>query len=330
MTTTTDPAAPFRDALANILPAGLAWSVQVNARRKRFAVWIEPGGAVVVAVPPSADPARVAHTIQAERGRLLVAAAEKRERGLRIVRKQLVNGEGFPFAGRNHRLSLVVDGDDSPTRTPAGALTRDAGVPIAAEPGPSTWSGIRTWQLTMRRDAASARTVIEWYRAQGRAWLDQHMPDMLRRLHVPADAWPTWEVRPYRPSKGYGGTWGTYRNPPHKIFIDWFAFQFPADLLRYVAAHEAAHAALRGQYAHGREWETVVSRLCPDWCELDPRAKALPGLCLWVGDLDPAGEDDARPAPAPAPVKPAAQTTPKAPADPFVSGWAAVPAPSHS
>lgn len=311
-TTTTDHAAPFRAALAPILPADVSWSVRVNPRRKRSGAWVEPGqpggpaAVIVVAVAPTADPATVARHVRAGLGRLLVAVSDMSERGARIVRKQLVNGEGFPFAGTNHRLRLVVDGDDAPDRTPAGALTRHPGVPIIAEAGPSTWSGIRTHQLTMRRDAASAARVIGWYRSHGQAWLDRTMPELLRRLHVPADAWPTWTVRPYVPSKGYGGSWGTYRNPPHAVYVDWFAFQLPADRLRHIAAHEAAHAAIRGASGHGAEWQLLMGRLCPpDWRDTERRVKAAEGHALWLGELKPDG------APV-APVEPA----------PFVSRWA--------
>jgi predicted RNA methylase len=34
--------------------------------------------------------------------------------------------------------------------------------------------------------------------------------------------------------------------------------------------------------------QLAVSRICPDWRELDPRAKTLPGLPLWLGELEPA------------------------------------------
>jgi len=299
MTATTDPADAYRAALAAAgLPDGLTWSVKVTARRatatpaktrRTLGATIAPGGtAVVFTVPADTDPGKVADAARRMRGKLAVAAEDMRARGVTIVRKQLVNGEGFPFAGTNHRLRLVDDSDTG-RRCPCQCsrlTTEHPGVPIVAERGHPTWSGVRTWQLTMRRDAATARTVIEWYREQGRAWLDRHVPDLLRRVYVQPADWPTWEVRPYREGEGYGGTWGTYLPRTHTIRLSWLVFQFPADLLRYVVAHEVAHAAIRGTHGHGRPWQLVVSRLCPDWETLDPRARALPGLCLWAGELD--------------------------------------------
>lgn len=318
-TTTTDPAGAFGAAIAGAgLPGWLAWSVKVSTRRpsakptrsrRTLGATIEPGGSVVFTVAAGTTPEEAGDAVRRMRGRLVVAAEDKRDRGVRIVRKELVDGEGFPFAGRYQRLRLVVDGDERDDRTAAGPLTRHPGVPIIAEPGPSTWSGIRTHQLTMRRDAASARTVIEWYRTQGQAWLDEHVPPLLSRVYVKREDWPTWEVRPARRGEGYGGSWGRYRWPAHSMTVPWLIFQLPAELLRYIAAHEVAHAALKGQHGHAQPWQLVVSRLCPDWRELDPRARELPGLPLWVGELEPARES----------VAPVA-------ADPFVSGWASLPA----
>jgi hypothetical protein len=313
MTTITaldDPAETFRTAIAAVgLPAGIDWSVKVSPRRRSMGATIEPGGAVVFAIPASAAPAQVADAVRRLRGRIAVAAADKRDRGVHIARKELVSGEGFPFAGTNHRLCLVDDSDTG-RRCPCQCsrlATAHPGVPIIAERGHATWSGVRTWQLTLRRDAASARTVIEWYRTQGQAWLDEHMPALLGRLHVPADAMPTWSVRPYRQSQGYGGSWGVYRSKDHTITFNWMVFQFPEKLLRYIAGHEAAHAALRGRYGHGPGWQQVVSRVCPEWRLLDGPARTADGLTLWAGELD------------------ARHTQPATPAGPFVSGWSSVP-----
>jgi predicted metal-dependent hydrolase len=282
------------------LPADLEWTVRAKTGGKTMRATVLPGGAVEFTIPAEAPEATVAVFIARSRGRILAQAADMRERGVRIVRKALVSGEGFPFAGRNYRLRLVVDGDENRPDAHGGPLTRHPGVPVIAEPGPSTWSGIRTWQLTMRRDVAEGpdpvRAVVEWYRTAGLAWLDANMPRILTDLGMPREKWPTWTVRPYRAAKGYGGSWGTYHSRTHEIRIEWLAFQFPVELLRHVCQHEAAHAKVPGA-GHGKLWQAVMSSTAPDWRELERRARELPGLPLWIGDReDPTGLVGRRPA----------------------------------
>ncbi len=280
-TTTSDPAAPFRTALAAVgLPGWLRWSVMVSSAGRRLDAIVEPTGAVEFAVPAGATPEEVAAAVRRMLGRLLTAAAHKRDHGARIVARSLLNGEAYPFAGRPYRLAIVDDGPACEVRRlPVGQRTDGTGsigwVPL----------------LCLRRDRAHASTVIEWYRAQGQEWLDQHIPAMAQRLGIVDGL--TWSVRRYRADEGYDGSWGLYRPATHSIDLNWMIFQFPADLLRYVAAHEVAHAALRGAYGHGRQRQLVISRLVPTWRELDGPARSADGLVLWSGEVTRAGHHPA-------------------------------------
>lgn len=271
------------------LPAWMSYQVAVNSRRKAVGATMEPtaGGVVVrFGIPAAATPAAVTDAVRRMRAKLVRAGEDIRERGARIIRKELVNGEGFRFAGRNYRLRLTDD--------PAAA-------PLVAGPGPSTWSGVRTWQLTVRRDAATADTIIGWYRQAGRAWLDEQLPAIIR--HAGIVDWPTWRVRPYR--AGLPDSWGRYTGRTHSIGLSWVIFQFPPELLRHILVHEVAHAATAGD-GHGKRWQAkmaAMSGAASGWRDLDRQARALPGVALWTGDVEP--------------------TDPPAPAaGPYVSAWA--------
>lgn len=301
----TDPAAaPYVQALAVLdLPQWLAWTVRTSTKRRTVGAVVEPGPVATFTIPAGADPAAVVRVAQRIRAKVVRHAAEVRDNGPHICVKQLVSGEGFPFVGKPQRLRLVDD--DNRSGDPGQPLTRHPGVPIIAEPGPSTWSGHRTWQLTLRRDAASARTVIEWYRAEGQRWLDQHVPPVAQRMGVTPGL--TWRVRPYQEGEGYSRSWGTYRPATHTIALHWMIFQFPRELVDYVVAHEVAHAALRGVKAgHGPRWQAMVSRVVHNWRDLDGPARTARRLTLWAGEV----EATADPVPATA--------------EPFVSGWGAI------
>ncbi|RKR92695.1 hypothetical protein BDK92_7173 [Micromonospora pisi] len=266
--TTDTAAAPYVTALtAAALPDWLRWRVEIRPRRRSLGIITEPGGQVVIAIPPGVDPQRVVAVVQASLAQLRRHVRDSEESALRRPVKELVNGEGFPLLGANHRLRLVGDAD----------------MPIVGEPGPSTWSGVRTRQLTLRRDAASAATIVGWYQAQGQAFADRYAPEMAARLGV-ADGL-TVRVRGYRPGQGVA-SWGTYRPRTHSISLHWSLFQLPREMPEAVLAHEVAHAARPSGGPHGRGWERLFVRLVPEWRER-ARELELAARSMWFGDVAP-------------------------------------------
>lgn len=269
------------DEFASVLrtvstPLPVQWTVKPSARRKTFTAVVGPGGIVEFRVPATMRPGQFAVLVSKHRGAIIRAAEDKAATGVHVSRKDLVSGEGFRLFGLNYRLHLVDDGE-----------------PISAGPGPSTWSGIRTWRLTARRDQVSARLIIEWYRAELAAWLDKVIPPLAAR-HGIADGL-TWEVRPHR--EGNTRSWATYHQATHRIFVHWQVAQFPRELAEHVVKHELAHASRPGGTSHGREWKRAMDRIAGvGWTDRERAVKTLDGLTLWEGDVN---ERPAEPAPAP-------------------------------
>lgn len=278
-----DPIAAYRDAITALnLPVGLRWSVQLATRGKKVRATTEPDGEVLFRVPPGCTPEQLAAAVTRMRSKLVVAVKDAEASGTRLVPKELVSGAGFTLLGTNYRLCLVKDGDHLPRPSGMRPLTAHPGVPIIAEYGGSTWSGHRIHQLTLRKDAANAGTVIEWYRAEGQRYMDEHLPAIAQRLGVRPGL--RWHVRPYRHVESRGGTWGTYLPKSHTIAVDWKIFQFPREWVDYILAHEAAHAACP-ERGHGRRWQTLVERVAPGWRDLDPKVREAKGLALWNGKV---------------------------------------------
>lgn len=257
-------------------PEWLAWSVKVSTRARKAHVTIEHDGAVVFTAPASRTPADVADGARRLLGKILVAARDKRDNGVTVVVKDLVSGEGFPLVGHPNRLKIVDDGPPCEVRRlPVGQHRPDGTGSMGSLPF-----------LCLRRDQATARTVIEWYREQGQAWLDKTMPAIAQRLGVRPGL--TWEVRPYRAGDRFGGSWATYHpGSAHRIRMDWRVFQFPRELAEHVARHEAAHAIAGG---HGPAWQRVMARFGTDWRDLERRTKTADGLTLWNGEVSAARE----------------------------------------
>lgn len=283
MTTTTDPT-PYVTALtAAGLPAWLRWRVEMRPNRRTFGATTERGGVVVFAIPPGADPEWVVTFIQSKLGTLRRHVRDREESAPTRPIKELVRGEGFRLLGTNHRLELVDDSDTG-RRCPCQCsrpVTAYPGLPIVAEPAHPTGSGCRTWQLTLRRDAASAATIAGWYQEQGQGWVDRTWPRMASRLRI-ADGL-TVRVRSYRPGQN-AATWGTYRSGSHSISLHWALFQLGEDLVESVLGHELAHATRPGGAAHGPAWRAVYSRLMPDWRERKRRL-GIEEKSLWFGDV---------------------------------------------
>ncbi len=269
---------PYRQALAAALPPGTPWDITVGARLKYSRLSVTDG-VLTVRIPAAGtgDPARTAAWAATHAGRMLANTAPPRT-------KELVNGEGFPLFGVNHRLRLVDDRSHLPDATPAGPLTRHPGVPIIAEDGPSTWSGHRTWQLTLHRDHATASTVIEWYRAELLAWLNEQIPPLAARLGVRDGL--TWAVRHQRDGVRIG-SWASYYPAKHRVTASWTVAQFPRDLATHVLRHEMCHAARPGGTTHGRQWQARMATLNPQWREHETVVRKHTEV--WTGHIAPAG-----------------------------------------
>jgi predicted metal-dependent hydrolase len=267
-TATNHDPRPYVAAIARRagLPMSLDWRVEISGRRKYLGADIDPAGTdtpvkVTFKVPAGADPDDIVAAVIRMRRRLLPTVEDMRDHGAHIATKDLVSGEGFPFVGQNYRLNVV---DDAPHSIEDG-------------PGPSTWSGVRTWQLTLRRADAAAATIIEWYRARGRAWLDKTLPRMAERLNIREGL--RWEVLPDGDMRG---AWARYTPAQHLITVSWVVFQMPRPVLDVVLWHEVAHAATPGA-KHGPAWERAFARVMPDWRDRNQAAREATGLTLWLG-----------------------------------------------
>lgn len=250
------------------LPTWLDWRVNISTRRTRPGATVDPAGTdtpvkVTFHVPAGADPDDIVSAVARMRPKLTALAADVRDRGVFVSVKELVSGEGFPFVGTHYRLNVV---DDAPHS-------------IVDGPGPSTWSGIRTWQLTLRRADADAATIIEWYKTRGRMWLDKTVPAMAERMGVPAGL--RWVVRPDTEMRG---AWARYRFAERLIEVSWVVFQMPRETVEWIIWHELAHAAVGGS-GHGKAWQAACRRIDPNWRERNTAAREANGLTLWFGAL---------------------------------------------
>ncbi len=256
------------EAALGELPHGITASVEVKPRRKKLGAVVQPGGRhVTYAVPAGTTAADLEAYARRSRGAVIKAALRLQEIDCYVSTKDLVAGEGFGLMGRPHRLRIVDT----------------ASVPVEAVAAP-TWSH-RSWWLQVRRADLSARTIIEWYRAQGQAWLDQHVPALASRAGVPIGPdGLSWEVRPYR--AGDTGSWASCQ-AASMMRVHWMVFQLPREWVEHIVKHELAHAQTVGA-GHGLRWKRAMDRLCGfEWPNLEQDVRTGRKQILWEGATTP-------------------------------------------
>ena len=161
--------------------------------------------------------------------------------------KQFVDGEGFAYLGRSHRL--LVDNRATGVRLDRGRFVIP---PSSGEAG--------------------ADLMRDWYVATGRHWLRRRVRPWAARL-----ALDSVEVQ----VKDLGFRWGSARptEGPERINIHWSTLQLPPSLIDYVLVHELAH--LR-EANHTPEFWSIVARIMPNY-EAQKTNLAAVGRNIWLG-----------------------------------------------
>ncbi|MEU9338406.1 SprT family zinc-dependent metalloprotease [Streptomyces sp. NPDC048290] len=237
---------------------GLELRVRVSARRKRFALTVEPDAGLTVHVPEGRPAADAEDFVRAHRAWLVEKVGfSERIRPLNPP-KRLVDGESFRYLGRTYRLAVSADAPaDVRVRLVAGRLV------VSQEQADDPDRG---------RGA-----LINWYCRAGHAWTRGRLQPWAARMGV---AEPEVEVR------DLGRRWGTYRpeeggHGPGRMSLGWPLFQLPMHLVDYVVAHELAHVRVPG---HRADFWRLLSSALPEFEERRAELDEL-GRRMWMGEI---------------------------------------------
>lgn len=239
---------------------GLSLRVRESARRKRFALTVEPDATLTLHVPEGRPRTEVEGFVRAHR-EWVVAKLGQRERTRPLnPAKRLSEGEVFRYLGRTYRLSV------SEGVSEGGRVRLVAG------------------RLVMARNQADdpelGRTaLVGWYTAAGRSWAARRLQPWAARMAV---AEPALDVR------DLGSRWGTYRAPnadegrPGRMSLGWQLFQLPMHLVDYVIAHELAHVKVAG---HRSDFWRLLGQALPEYEERRAELDEL-GRRMWMGEIE--------------------------------------------
>lgn len=162
------------------------------------------------------------------------------------VTKELVDGEGFFYLGRNYRLK--IDDAHGVVRLERGRLV-----------------------LPRYLSGAGEAALIAWYQRCGEAWLRPRAAAWAERLRVEAGPIEVADL---------GHKWGS-ATAGRRVRIHWATLQLSPFLVDYVLAHELAH--LREPH-HGPEFWQLLGRVMPDYDERKQEL-AKRGASLWFGGM---------------------------------------------
>ncbi len=224
--------------------AGLEVAVKDRPARSTMEITVNRDGSVFVAVPAGTPDDPVRAFVDRKQDWIHRKLVEKADFLPVLPPKELVNGEGFRYLGRNYRLLLVAD-QEAPVKLAGGRLRLHRGV----------------------EDGAAA--IKAWYRAVGSAWLG-------RRVVPWADRCGVSDVKLIVRDLGY--RWGSFGSAG-QMNINWATVQLPSSLIDYVLVHELTH---QGISDHGQRFWQRVERVLPDSGSL--RASlAEEGVRVWLG-----------------------------------------------
>jgi predicted metal-dependent hydrolase len=208
---------------------GLSVPVETGGASRKAKLTIEADGSLHLKAAEDVAADELKRFLASKREWVYRKLAEKELLQHEPVTKELVDGEGFLYLGRSHRLK--VDDTDGAVRLERGRLILPR--PLA--------------------EAGEAH-LIAWYRRRGETWARPRVTSWAERLRVKPGAIEVADL---------GHKWGS-ATAGQRVRIHWAAFQLSPSLVDYVLVHELAH--LREPH-HGPAFWQLVARVMPDYDE---------------------------------------------------------------
>lgn len=223
---------------------GLRVPVETGGASRKAKLTIEADGSLRLRAADDVATDELTRFLASKRDWVYSKLAEKEVFQHEPITKELVDGEGFLYLGRSHRLKLAKT--DGAVRLERGRLVIPSELVLD---GPVH--------------------VIGWYRRCGETWLRPRVRSWAERLRVEQGVVEVADL---------GHKWGS-ATVGRRVRIHWATLQLSPQLVDYVLAHELAH--LREAH-HGPAFWQLLARVMPDYDERK-RELAQRGARLWFG-----------------------------------------------
>lgn len=193
-------------------------------------ITVERDGALVLSTPPDIEASVLRAFVRDKRLWIYTRLAERDRLQRDVPRKEFVDGEGFLYLGRSHRLKRVE--------------TQDVALKLAAG----------RFQLSAAALGEARSHFIHWYGAHAKAWLTQRVDAFRSRLDV-APAGVKVQDLGYRWGSCGKGNW---------LYFHWKTILLPPRIAEYVVVHEMTHLH---EAHHTPAFWLRVERAMPDYAQ---------------------------------------------------------------
>ena len=220
----------MRGTLKTLQVDDLAFAIRRSARRRTMQITVVRSGALELSAPPHVAEVRLRTFARDKRFWVYTKLAEKERLRRQVPAKEFVDGEGFLYLGRSHRLKLVDEQN----------------VPLALVNG----------RFSLRRDALekAREHLVRWYVGRAQIWLSGRVAEHQTRVGVAPSGVKVQDLG-YRWGSCGKGAW---------LYFHWKTIQLPPRIAEYVVVHELAH--LREPYHTPAFW-LRVERAMPDFVQ---------------------------------------------------------------
>ncbi len=230
-----------------LIVGGLDFEIQLSGTRRSIGITVDRDGSLIVNAPTDCDKADLVAFALGKRMWVYKKLAEKDLLLSCRPTKEFVNGEGFVYLGRSHRLFLTDEPHDA----------------VKLERG----------RLAMGRNIAATgngpQAIVDWYRTRALRWLPRRVGPWACRMGVkPGEI----DVR------DLGYRWGSL-GKADRVNFHWATIQLSPNLIDYVIVHELAHIH---EPNHTPEFWIRVERALPNF-QIAKEELARVGSSLWLG-----------------------------------------------
>jgi predicted metal-dependent hydrolase len=226
---------------------GMRIPVETGGTSRRARLTIERNGSLSLRAAEDVQRSELQAFLASKRTWIYKKLAEKETLTHQAIAKEIVDGEGFSYLGRNYRLKVADEKDDQ-ARLAGGRLVLPEGL----------------------RDQGAA-TIIDWYKSAGDRWLQPRVRTWCNRVGVTFESLAVVDL---------GFRWGA-AGPQGRIQIHWATMQLKPALVDYILAHEVVH--LREPH-HGPAFWRLLERVLPESSELKSELASV-GARLWFGEI---------------------------------------------
>lgn len=221
---------PVAEAEACIQVDDLQFTIRRSSRRRTMQITVERTGELILSAPPDVSIDQLRDFVSEKRFWIYTKLAEKERLQRKVPRKEFVDGEGFLYLGRSHRLKLIDD-QETPLKLVNGRFALRRGV-----------------------QAGAREHFIRWYSERARVWLSGRVADYQSRMEV-APAGVKVQDLGYR--------WGSC-GKGNFLYFHWKTILLPARIAEYVVVHEIAHLH---EPHHTAAFWLRVERAMPDYAQ---------------------------------------------------------------